>query len=154
MKIQIISVGENKVQYLLEGESIYIKRLKRYCPIQICYTINDPGNKNPEEILKNEASKIISTDIWKGIVVAVDRKGQDLSTMQLAKQLQKWQNQSIKKLVFIIGSAWGLDQSVIQKADYVLSLSKLTFQHDMARFILLEQLYRCFTINRGEKYHK
>lgn len=154
MKITIICVGENKTPYLLDGESIYMKRLKRYCQIEICHVKSESGKKNVAQILKNEAERISECKMLEGFIIAVDRKGHHVSTIELAKKLQEWQNRSVQNLIFIVGSAWGLDPDIIEKADFVLSLSKLTFQHDMARLILFEQLYRCFTIHRGEKYHK
>lgn len=154
MKINIICVGENKTPYLLDGEAIYQNRLKRYCQIEMCHVKQESGKKSVKQILKKESERISACNMLEGFVVAVDRKGLQFSTIQLAKELQSWQNRGVQNLIFIIGSAWGLDATVMQKADFVLSLSKLTFQHDMTRLILLEQLYRCFSILKGEKYHK
>jgi 23S rRNA (pseudouridine1915-N3)-methyltransferase len=154
MKITIICVGENKTSYLLDGEAIYLKRLKRYCQIEMCHIKSESGKEGIIQILKKEADRISACKMLDGFIVAVDRKGLHLSSAELAKEFQLWQNRGVQKLILIVGSAWGLDPTIIQKSDYVLSLSKLTFQHDMVRIILLEQLYRCFTILHGEKYHK
>ena len=104
--------------------------------------------------MKEEAENISAMNLDGAFVVAVDRTGKELDTIELSQKIQRWQNQGVQDLVFLIGSAWGLDQTILKKASFILSLSKLTFQHDMVRLILLEQLYRCFTIIRGEKYHK
>jgi 23S rRNA (pseudouridine1915-N3)-methyltransferase len=154
MKIRIITIGKNKIQYLIEGEKNYLNRLKRYCPVEMNSTKSSQGGKISVEIMKEEAQRIKSINLDDALVVAVDRLGKELNTIELSLKIQNWQNQGVQDLVFLIGSAWGLDQSLIRRADFVLSLSRLTFQHDMVRMILLEQLYRCFTIIRGEKYHK
>ena len=154
MKIRIVTVGKNKNPYLIDGESDYLNRLKRYCPIEIYSTKSGCGKKSPGEIMKEEAKNLFTVNLSGAFVVALDRTGKELDTIRLSQKIQKWQNQGIQDLVFLIGSAWGLDQTLLKKADFVISLSKLTFQHDMVRLILLEQLYRCFTIIQGEKYHK
>ena len=154
MKIRIVTIGKNKIPYLIEGEKNYLSRLKRYCPIEIYGTKSGFGKKSPGEIMKEEAENISAMNLDGAFVVAVDRTGKELDTIELSQKIQRWQNQGVQDLVFLIGSAWGLDQTILKKASFILSLSKLTFQHDMVRLILLEQLYRCFTIIRGEKYHK
>ncbi len=154
MKIRIVTVGKNKIPYLLEGEKNYLDRLKHYCPIDIYSTKSSSGKKSPGEVVKEDAERINAMNMYGAFVVVVDREGKELNTIELSRKIQTWQNRGIQDLAFLIGSAWGLDQTVIQNADFVLSLSKLTFQHDMVRLVLLEQLYRCFTILRGEKYHK
>ena len=154
MKIRIVTVGKNKIPFLIEGEKNYLNRLKRYCLVEICSTKDSTSKKSNRETMKEEAERITAMNLDGAFVVALDREGTDLNTIELSQKIQKWQNQGIQDLVFLIGSAWGLDQTIIQRADFVLSLSRLTFQHDMVRLILLEQLYRCFTIIRGEKYHK
>jgi 23S rRNA (pseudouridine1915-N3)-methyltransferase len=154
MKIRIVTVGKNTIPFLIEGEKDYLNRLKRYCPVEICSMKSSISKKSPGEIMKEEAERITAMNLDGAFVVAVDREGKELDTIELSQKIQKWQDSGIQDLVFLIGSAWGLDQTIIRKADFVLSLSRLTFQHDMVRLILLEQLYRCFTIIRGEKYHK
>jgi 23S rRNA (pseudouridine1915-N3)-methyltransferase len=154
MKIRIVTIGKNKITYLIEGEKNYLNRLKRYCPVEICSTKSGSGKKSPGEIMKEEAESLSAMNFDRAFVVAVDRTGKELNTIELSQKIQKWQNQGVQDLFFLIGSAWGLDQTILKKADFVLSLSQLTFQHDMVRLILLEQLYRCFTIIQGEKYHK
>ena len=154
MKIRIVTIGKNKILYLIEGEKDYLNRLKRRCPTEICSTKSVSGKKSSEEIMREEAESLSAVNLDGAFVVALDRTGKELDTIELSQKLQRWQNQGVQDLVFLIGSAWGLDQTILKKADFVLSLSRLTFQHDMVRLILLEQLYRCFTIIRGEKYHK
>ncbi len=154
MKIRIVTIGKNKIPYLIEGEKNYLNRLKRYCQIEICLVKSGFGKKSPEEIMKEEAENISAMNLNGVFLVAVERTGKELDTIELSQRIQRWQNQGVQDLVFLIGSAWGLDQTILKKAGFILSLSKLTFQHDMVRLILLEQLYRCFTIIRGEKYHK
>ncbi len=88
------------------------------------------------------------------IVITLEIKGKAISSEQLAKQIQTWQNQSKKQLVFVIGGALGLGKKIIERSNFHLSLSSMTFPHELSLLILLEQLYRAGTIIRGEAYHK
>lgn len=155
MKINLLSVGKTEEKYLNEGIDIYLKRLKHYIKLEITelpelkntkgLSQDQQKTKEAELILK----KITSTDF----VVLLDERGQELSSLQFADLLNKRMLASTQNLVFIIGGPYGFDSSVYQRANEKLSLSKLTFSHQMVRLFFAEQVYRAFTILKGEPYH-
>lgn len=156
MRFRILTVGENKVSYLVEGETDYLKRLKHYCRIEIVSVRGEKikENRSSDEILHLEAEKLLKQIPEKSIVVALDKHGEMLSSEDLAQKVKEWQNRSFQCAVFIIGGPLGLSEYLLNRVDIVISLSPMTFTHEMVHLILLEQLYRCFTILRGQKYHK
>jgi len=156
MIVQILSVGENKNPYLREGESDFIQRLKHYCRLEI-RTVKEEKiqkSKDVEFVQRSEAKRILDQLQPQSKIIVLDERGELISSMKFSSKIQHWDNQSIQRAVFIIGGPLGLHDSVIQRADWILSLSKMTFTHEMARMLLLEQIYRAYTILRGEKYHK
>ena len=156
MRLTVIAVGENKVNYLSEGEADYLKRLAHYCKVEI-HCVKDEkvkGGRSPERIRESEGDRLMRQIPKSGTVVALDHHGRIFSSEQLARQIATWQNRGIHQAVFLIGGPLGLSDDVLSRADLVLSLSKMTYTHEMVRLILLEQLYRSYTILRGEKYHK
>ena len=152
----VVIVGKTRISYISEGEVDYLKRIKRYCNIHIQIIkdekIEDHASVN--EVLQTEANRILKVIPQRCFLVVLDRQGQVLDSEALAKKISLWQNRGTQEIVFIVGGPWGLSQDILSKADLVLSLSKMTFTHEMTRLILLEQLYRAHTILRGERYHK
>ena len=140
--MKVIVVGRTKEKYLLEGISEYVKRLGGYTPLKIVEVKDSSKAEEEEKILKAAGDDY---------VVALDVGGKELSSEEFAAFLKKNLD---KKMVFVIGGAEGLSGPVLESADYRLSLSKMTYTHEMARLIFLEQLYRAFTIINGRKYHK
>ena len=155
MKIVILTVGENKFPYLKSGEKLYMERLSHYTDISMTSLAPDKKMKNrsPEQIMRTETEQFRALTS-KTLVCSLDRHGTMLDSESFARQIQNWQNRSISKLAFCIGGPFGLDPEFVRQSDFVLSLSLLTFPHDMIRLVFLEQLYRAFTILKGEKYHK
>lgn len=156
MHIGIYCIGENKFSYLQEGESDYLSRLSRYCKINL---VSVPGTKmvssiSPSIIQKKDWEILKNAMPSRKWCVVLDVKGNGYSSEEFAEMLQRWQTQGISTVFFAIGGAFGLGKIALKEADFVLSLSKMTFPHELVRLILLEQLYRAFTILRGEKYHK
>jgi 23S rRNA (pseudouridine1915-N3)-methyltransferase len=125
-------VGKTREKYLLEGVNEYSKRLRKYAKVDFIDV------KTEEQALKR----------LKDYVVVLDVNGEDMSSEGLADVIKE------KDVCFLIGGAEGLSRETLEKADLRLSLSKMTFPHQMAKFILTEQVYRAFTILKGEKYHK
>jgi 23S rRNA (pseudouridine1915-N3)-methyltransferase len=156
MHIKILTVGDNKFSYLKEGEALYIKRISRYADIEIDFVKPEKITKSRSVpiLLKSEAERIRSKISGSAFVCALDRRGKALTSKAFAQSLQTWQNRSISNLVFCIGGPLGLDDDFVRQADFVLSLSNLTFPHDLVPLIFLEQLYRAWTLVKGEKYHK
>jgi 23S rRNA (pseudouridine1915-N3)-methyltransferase len=156
MRIKILAVGENRVSYLVKGEDDFLHRLKHYCTIEMWSVKSEKikMGRRREEIFKKEAERLFKQIPERSMVIILDRNGKEYSSEELAEKLSVWQNKGIRNLVIIIGGPLGLSCSIKKKADVVLSLSRLTFTHEMIRLILLEQIYRAFTILKGEKYHK
>lgn len=155
MKITLLSIGKTEEKYLLQGIDIYLKRLKHYIKLKI---LELPELKNTKGLSQDQQKtkeaelvlkKITATDF----VVLLDERGQELSSFQFADLLSKRMLASTQNLVFVIGGPYGFDTSVYQRANEKLSLSKLTFSHQMVRLFFVEQVYRAFTILKGEPYH-
>lgn len=151
MKIKIIAVGMLKEKYLKDMVNEYIKRLSKYTKVEII-EIKEENDTHPnaKEI---EGKKILSFIKPKDYVIALTLNKKEYTSEELAN----WLNNKFMKtseLVFLIGGSLGLSNNVITRANECLTLSKLTFTHQMSRIILLEQIYRGFKINHHEKYHK
>ncbi|MCX7694233.1 MAG: 23S rRNA (pseudouridine(1915)-N(3))-methyltransferase RlmH [Caloramator sp.] len=159
MNITIISVGKLKEKYLKEGINEYLKRLSKYAKIDI---VEVPDEKAPENLSKKEEDMVKEREgqgILKYIkdnmyVVVLDIKGKQLSSEELADFLSQRALLGESNIAFVIGGSLGLSQSVLNRANYKLSFSKMTFPHQLMRLILLEQIYRGFRIINGEPYHK
>ena len=155
MKIQFWSIGKNHESYVKEGIEDFTKRIAKYFPVEwnIIPVPKNAGMMSEMDLKKKEGEMIVDWLRKDDYLVALDEHGKEMSSEKLAEFLQSRANDSVKTLVFVIGGAFGLDDAVLQKAKYKLSLSKLTFPHQLARLILAEQLYRACTIIRNEKYH-
>jgi len=156
MKIKIIVVGKTREKFIQQGEKDFQKRLTRYCHLgwTILKEEKISANKTGQIIKRKEAEKILSPITKGAFTIALDQTGDQMSSEELAELLQGRMNEGVGELTFIIGGALGLDESILKQATKILSLSRMTFTHEMSRLILLEQLYRAFTILKGEKYHK
>jgi 23S rRNA (pseudouridine1915-N3)-methyltransferase len=155
MKIQIWTIGKNHEAYVKTGIEDFTKRISNYFPVQwnIIPVPKNTGMLSEADLRKAEGRLVLE---WLGkddYLVALDERGRSMGSEQLASFLQSRANESVRQLVFLIGGAYGLDASVLQKAKYKWSLSELTFPHQLVRLILAEQLYRACTILRNEKYH-
>lgn len=159
MQIRVLAVGKLKEQYLVEGIEEYSKRLGRYERLEIVElrkeSFSEPlSAKEVEEILRREGERILKEIKPRSFLVALDRGGRALSSEELAEEIQRAALAGSSQLVFVIGGSLGLDERVLKRADLVLSFSKFTFPHQLMRLILLEQIYRAFTILNNERYHK
>ena len=159
MKITLITVGKIKEKFFNDAISEYSKRLSRYCKLNI---IEVPDEKTPdkasealeEQIKAKEGERILSklSDDAYTIVLAID--GKNLDSVELAEKIEKLGINGVSHIQFIIGGSLGLHSSVMQKADFKLSFSRMTFPHQLMRVILLEQIYRSYRIISKEPYHK
>lgn len=156
MKIKIIVVGKTKEQFLRLGEQEFQQRLARYCQLEKVVVKEEKivSNKAEQTIKLKEAERILSQISKGNFIIALDRVGDQMSSDELAEFLQQKMNEGCGEMTFIIGGTLGLGETILKSAAKVLSLSKMTFTHEMSRLILLEQLYRAFTILKGTKYHK
>lgn len=155
MEITLIVIGKTNAKYLIEGLDEYTRRLKHY----ITYNINViPDIKNTknlsEEQQKETEGKLILNVLKPGdFIVLLDERGKEFSSMQFSDYLQRKMNSGLRRLVFVVGGPYGFSKDIYSKADEKLSLSKMTFSHEMIRLFFTEQIYRAMTIIRGEPYH-
>ena len=155
MKIILITVGKTDVKWVREGLELYVSRLSHYVP----FTLEEiPELKNvsalSREQIKDKEGEGILRRIKDGDeVVLLDERGRQLRSVELADWLRERLSRSSRDLVFVVGGAYGFSRQVYDRASSMLSLSKMTFSHQMVRTIFAEQLYRAFTIVRGEPYH-
>lgn len=155
-KIRIIVVDRTRASFLKEGENLYLSRLRNYAPVEWIQVkpAKISKGRNAEEILGEEAREIKRHILPRDYLIALDRTGRQYDSEELAGWLDGLLGKAAGPLSFLIGGPLGLSRQIISQARGVLSLSRLTLTHEMTRLILLEQLYRAFTILRGEKYHK
>ena len=156
MKIEFLFLGKTKESYLAAGIADYAERLAHYARLDI-RELKDRGRKNnlsTPEIIEAEGRLLLQAKTKSSLLVALDRRGRALSSEELAQRIRIWEGQGTKGLTFVIGGPLGLSRAVVRQADFILSFSRMTFTHEIARFILVEQLYRAFTINAGSRYHK
>jgi len=158
LKVKIISVGNLKEQYWRQAAAEYEKRLKRYIDLEIIEIkearIKDkPSAAEISQGLDKEASEIIKQIHITDYVVVLALAGKMFSSEQFADIIDNWEQHG-KRIIFVIGSSYGLATSIAERADLVLSFSKMTFTHQMIRIFLLEQVYRGYKILRNETYHK
>lgn len=155
MKITLLSIGKTDDAYIKEGIDKYLKRLKHYTKLEL---VDLPELKNTKALTQDQQKtkeaelllkKIAPTDF----VILLDEKGAEFSSSQFAAYLDKKAISSTSSIIFIIGGPYGFDTSVYQRANDKLSLSRMTFSHQMVRLFFVEQLYRAYTIIKGEPYH-
>ncbi|HBF13169.1 MAG TPA: 23S rRNA (pseudouridine(1915)-N(3))-methyltransferase RlmH [Deltaproteobacteria bacterium] len=145
-KMIFLTVGSLKNKACLALQEEYLGRIRHYTSCELIEA-RDATQKIPES--ENLLKKIGSGDF----VVLLDEKGKTVSSTGLAQQIQKWNGQGLKRVVWIVGGAFGVAEEIKKKANLVLSLSSLTLPHELARVVFFEQIYRAFTILKGEKYH-
>lgn len=159
MRITIVCVGKVRERYLRDAVAEYTKRISRFCAVDIVEVsdceIPDKTNESIEEKIKEKEGEEILRKIKRGDVnIALDIRGCMLDSCELAKKLDDYFVLGNSHINFIIGGSIGLGKNVLDKVDYRLSFSKMTFPHQLMRVILLEQVYRCMKISHGETYHK
>lgn len=159
MNITLISVGKLKEKYLKEAIDEYVKRLQRYCKISIIELQDEktPDNASEKEELQikdKEGEAILKVIKDTSYVIVLDLKGKMITSEEFSFYIQELGVSGKSDLVFIIGGSLGLAQSVINRANYKLCFSKMTFPHQLFRVMLLEQIYRAFRIIKNEPYHK
>lgn len=155
LKIKIIVVDRTRSLFLKEGESFYLERLRRYALTE--WVEVKPARikkgRPQQEILSAEGASIVKRLLPRDYLIALDRSGKALDSKGLAARIDEL-SFSHNRLTYVIGGPLGLSKDVLNRAREILSLSRLTLTHEMSRLLLLEQLYRAFTILNNEKYHK
>ncbi len=159
MKFRIITVGKLKEKYLKDGIAEYLKRLQRYATVEIIEVADEqtPDSASEMEELQikaKEAQRIQKYIKENSYLIALAIEGTMLTSEQLAERIEQLGISGKSHITMVIGGSLGLDKSILQQADLLLSFSKLTFPHQLMRLILVEQLYRSYRIMKGEPYHK
>jgi 23S rRNA (pseudouridine1915-N3)-methyltransferase len=155
MNITLLMIGNTSEAFVQDGYSLFMKRLKHYIKVKeiTIPDIKDRKHLNAEQIKDKEALLILEKLNAANYTVLLDERGKEFSSVEFAGFLQKIMNAGTRELFFIIGGAYGVAESVKQKADLTLSLSRMTFTHQVIRLLFAEQLYRAMTILKNEPYH-
>ena len=156
MKLQLVIVGKLKEDFIVSGVQEYLKRINRYAELTILPVKEERITKGVHEarIIDKEGERILKKIPENGFWVALDRMGREMDSRQHFDFLKIHQEKGTKKMVYVIGGPLGLSGEVLNRASLVLSLSRLTLNHEMTSLVLLEQLYRYLNFAAGEKYHK
>ena len=155
MDLKLVTVGKTDVKWVKEGLDLYVSRLKHYAPFSL---IEIPQLKNvsafTQEQIKEKEGELILKQVTPGdSVILLDERGKEYRSVEWAEWIRQRLARGGKGLVFVIGGAYGFSQAVYDRAEGMISLSRMTFSHQMVRTVFAEQLYRAFTIIRGEPYH-
>jgi len=155
MKIYFWSVGKVHEPYVKEGIEIFTKRISHYYPVEwkLFPPAKNAASLTEEEIKRSEAATLLNALQNDDVLIALDENGKQWNSLELADFIQQKANESSRNIIFLIGGAYGLHESILKRSNNKWSLSKLVFPHQLVRLILAEQVYRACTIIRNEKYH-
>lgn len=155
MKILVLLIGKTDKKYIKEGIDDYVKRIGFYLPFELKVIPDLKNNSNlSEDLQKEKEGRLILEQINKGDqLVLLDERGLELSSVEFSRWVERKMIAGLRQLVFVVGGPYGFSEAVYQRADHKISLSKLTFSHQMVRMIFVEQLYRAMTIIKNEPYH-
>ncbi len=163
MHIQIVAVGKLKERFWKDACEEYIKRLKRYTKLDVVEVLDrDPQKSGGDEAARAIEKKDIQNTLLKFAssasnshrTICLDSRGKMLTSEEISQMISNMTVEGVSEISFIIGGSTGLDQQVLKDCDEIISFGKITLAHNLARVVLLEQLYRAFRIMRGEPYHK
>lgn len=155
MKTACWVTGKTAFDYLNEGVALYEKRLRNYLPFEwlVFPDIKNAKNLSPELLKQKECEQMLAKLNKEDFLVLLDERGRMLTSVAFAAWLEQKMQLATKRIVFVIGGAYGFSPAMYERADMQLSLSSLTFSHQMIRLFFVEQLYRAMTILKGEPYH-
>lgn len=154
MKHELLFLGKTKDAFITQGIEAYSSRLRHYTNFSISILKEKKKGKRCKS-LKDEQGDLLLKSVPAGaFIVALDSRGSQFSSESFAKKIEEWEVRGVRQVTYLIGGPDGLSSDVTGAANLLLSLSKMTFTHDMVRLFLVEQLYRAYTIKSGEKYHK
>jgi 23S rRNA (pseudouridine1915-N3)-methyltransferase len=155
MKIVVLSVGRVRQRFVLDAEGEYLQRIKGSFQVELVELgMESPESMKPAEVQAREAEEVLKKTKNYDYLVVLDERGKEMSSKALSEFVQTRMNSGIKSVCFVIGGAYGFAEKVRQEADLILSLSALTFPHQLTRMLLVEQLYRSHTLIKGISYHK
>ena len=155
MKITLAVIGKTEVGFVRQGIEEYVKRLQHYVTFNIQYIGDVKATRNMSEAQQKtaEGRALLATFEASDYVVLLDEHGTERTSVDYSGWLQRWLASGSKRLIFVVGGPYGFSQEVYDRANEKISLSKMTFPHELVRLIFVEQLYRAFTIQRHEPYH-
>jgi 23S rRNA (pseudouridine1915-N3)-methyltransferase len=155
MKLSIICMGKTRERFVQEGLAKYLRFLRPYADVEIRELKEEKIQdlKDAPAVRKKEAEKIFKAVRAGALLVALDERGQEFTSHDFARFMNSASENGVREMAFVLGGAMGLDEAVTGKADKVIAMSRWTLTHEMARLVLLEQLYRAFTIMTGKTYH-
>lgn len=155
MKIRLVAIGKTSERYLQTGIDEYAQRLQHYTSFEfvVLPDIKNARNLSEQELKHREGTELLRLMDATDFVVLLDEKGTQYTSTQFAQAIQKWLNARTKRCTILIGGAYGFSPEVYARAQSKISLSQLTYSHQMVRLIIAEQLYRAHTILKGEPYH-
>lgn len=159
MNITVVSVGKIKEKYMVAGIAEYAKRLSKYCKLTLTEVADEKaperlGEKDMLIVKKKEGERILSKIKENTYVITLEIEGKQLTSEGFSKKIEDLMLEGVSDVTFIIGGSLGLSKDVIDRSDFKISFSKMTFPHQLMKMILLEQVYRGFRIIRNEPYHK
>lgn len=152
LKVNIVAVGSIKEKFYKDAIDEYKKRLSASCVVNVIEVNEESNQKNLEVKTQKETERLISA--CKGVVVLLDRKGEMVSSEGLSDIIKRTQNSGFGEMSFVIGGSNGVSEELVKSAKHVVSFGKITFPHQLFRVVLLEQIYRAFSILEGKPYHK
>ncbi len=155
MKISLLTVGKTDISWVREGLETYSARLSRYVPFSIreIPELKNTSALSKEQIKEKEGELILKNIRTSDTVILLDERGKEYRSIEFAKEIEKLLSGGGKDIVFVIGGAYGFSEAVYSRSNGLVSLSRMTFSHQMVRTVFTEQLYRAFTIIKGEPYH-
>lgn len=155
MTIRLICIGKTKQPFISEGEQFYAKRLTHYIRYEMVELpdLKQAKNLSLQEIKQAEGKRIMEQLEANDVVVLLDERGASYRSTSFSEFLQQQMNKGLKRLVFVVGGAYGFSEELYKRSQYKLSLSQMTFSHEMVRLFFIEQVYRAMTILKGEPYH-
>jgi 23S rRNA (pseudouridine1915-N3)-methyltransferase len=159
VQIHLVVIGKVKEPYLRDGITEYLRRLSGFCSLQITEYPEYRMKDNPclsviTTACLQEGERLLKATGPAGLIIALDLKGRSFTSEDLADKFKEWEIKGLHQIAIIIGGPHGLSEVVRSRADLLISLSNMTFPHQLVRLILLEQIYRAYTINRGLPYHR
>ncbi|MBE0678131.1 MAG: 23S rRNA (pseudouridine(1915)-N(3))-methyltransferase RlmH [Bacteroidales bacterium] len=155
MKLVLMLTGKTDQPWIRDGVAEYEKRISKYARFEIVTLpdVKSPGKSPADRVMAREAERMLSSFKSDDHVVLLDERGRSFSTIEMAAWLRTTMSLPKKRIVFVVGGPWGFDPSVTARADHLISLSKLTFSHQVVRLLFAEQLYRVLSVIAGDPYH-
>jgi 23S rRNA (pseudouridine1915-N3)-methyltransferase len=153
MRLHFVWIGKTKDRRCAGLIEDYLERIRRFAPVEVS-EIREPGGDDPQEVIRREAVRLSAATENDDLIVILDENGASMTSTELAGFIERHQKRGTKRIALVIGGFAGVDATLKGRADQLLSLSRFTLTHEMARVVLTEQIYRAFTILAGFPYHK